>query len=838
MARVRASLERAAAMHRQASAAADVAGQALDHFTPDATPAQQYTAQHELAAALRAAAAGLVPGWLGAPLEAFPALSPLPVPGLADVTPRFVRVGMAQPLDDARFPAVVPLLGAGHLAINGDARDPRVAGLLTTLVLRLVAASPAGELKVLAVDSTGSIFGAFAPLIPAGVLAEPATDRAGFRAVLSEAEQWVRNPGRYTLLVVIAALPELTEGPELARLAMLAQSGPAARLHLVVAGWPPPPLTADTTQPPLAATTQITLRNPHAIVGDPPGASFGSRAALNCPVYLDSAPPPETIRRVCQSVAEQVVSNTPTLRDLLPESLWQNSSADGLAVDAGEAGSHPVTLRLADLTPHWLIGGRSGAGKTAFLINVLYSLAARYSPAELTLYLLDFKEGVSFTEFTPTVRDPSWIPQARAVGIESDREYGLAVLRELDAEMSRRGEAFKQAGVSRFVDLRASTPSPRIVCVIDEFQVLVQGNDRLARDAVALLESLARKGRSYGIHLILASQTVRGVESLYAKRDSIFGQFPVRVALPGGGDVLDPLNQAADALGLGHAVVNTAGGLGGPNGVNRAHERMISFPDPHADPVALSTLRHRLWQARPEGSQPPYVFAGYADQYLPEAVPATSRPVAYLGRAIDVPLSLAGYPLDTSPGRHLAILSPGPGGAAVLAAAARSLGLQHKPGTVRFAVAGLVESTEAVVTRTVKELRAAGHQVSEVDGAGLHKLAADPELAGAYLVGFGLDAAPGGVDLRPVLRDGPARRTHLLGWWRGLRRFADDTGGSSAREDVAGLVLLDIPATDAALLTSDATLDWQPRANRALLYDRHAGRAEVFVPFTEPGHLT
>ncbi len=145
-------------------------------------------------------------------------------------------------------------------------------------------------------------------------------------------------------------------------------------------------------------------------------------------------------------------------------------------MEVGEAGGNAVSLRLADLTPHWLVGGRSGAGKTAFLINTLYGLAARYSPDELTLYLLDFKEGVSFTEFTPTDRDPSWIPQARAVGIESDREYGLAVLRELDAEMTRRGEAFKRAGVSRFVDLRAeSGPLPRIVCVIDEFQVLLQG---------------------------------------------------------------------------------------------------------------------------------------------------------------------------------------------------------------------------------------------------------------------------------------------------------------------------------------------------------------------------
>ena len=45
----------------------------------------------------------------------------------------------------------------------------------------------------------------------------------------------------------------------------------------------------------------------------------------------------------------------------------------------------PLVLRFNDLTPHWMVGGRSGAGKTAFLINVLYGLGARYSPAEMAL---------------------------------------------------------------------------------------------------------------------------------------------------------------------------------------------------------------------------------------------------------------------------------------------------------------------------------------------------------------------------------------------------------------------------------------------------------------------
>ena len=88
-----------------------------------------------------------------------------------------------------------------------------------------------------------------------------------------------------------------------------------------------------------------------------------------------------------------------------------------------------------------------------------------------------------------------------------------------------------------------------------------------------------------------------------------------------------------------------------------------------------------------------------------------------------------------------------------------------------------------------------------------------------------------GADLRRILRDGPAGRTHVIGWWRGLRRFGEDTGGSAGRDDVAGIVLLNVPATDAALFLGETDLDWHPGPNRALLHDRHVSRTEVIVPF-------
>ena len=351
MARLRTSVDRAAGLHRHAAGLVTFAGQALDQYAPAAAPVEQYAEQHLLAARMRADTAVFAPGWVGAPLDA---MSPnTPIGGA--LIPTHVQVGQAHPLDDARFPVVVPLLGVGHLAVDADARDPRVAGLLRSLLLRLLAAAPPATILIRAVDAAGAgtTLDAFTGI--AEIMPPPATDWIGLQAVLTEAEEWVRaaeraaepvtaavglpqgglqphdgtppqdrtadlSPPRH-LIVLIASLPELTEGADLVRIAALAKAGPDARLHLVVAGWPPPPLTAETTQPPLPRSTQVTVRNPYAWVGNPPGDSFAAQRTrpgapaggagimpgrLNAPMYLDPDPPVELIHRVCEQVAVQL----------------------------------------------------------------------------------------------------------------------------------------------------------------------------------------------------------------------------------------------------------------------------------------------------------------------------------------------------------------------------------------------------------------------------------------------------------------------------------------------------------------------------------------------------
>ena len=623
-------LDQAASLHRHAAALVQAAVRALDGHVP--MPRNDIAEQHDLSMRLREAAADLAPGWLGARLtDSFEA------PLGEHRRPQFVRIGTGHPLDEVEFPAVIPLLGTGHLTFSADSRDPRVGGALRAVLLRLLATAPAGTLIVRAVDVVGgSLFAPFHALADAGVMPPPVTDHAGLRSILAEAEHWVRpgepdnrrrpaaKPRRRdcTMLLIVASLPSAVTADDLTRISALAQAGPAAGLHMIIAGWPPLPMGPQPPTAPLPSCTHVSLRTTHTLLGGMPFAMGPPPAAprptdtwtgLTVPVQLDADPGPELLQRVCGELAQRCAAQGSThLMDLLPDPdhWWAESSAEGISTTVGLAGQTPVTLHFTDLTPHWLVGGRPGSGKTAFLINVLYGLCTRYDPDELQFYLLDFSGSGALRQFTPTDDDPSWLPHAIEVGVGGDRASGLAVLRSLDQELNRRIALLNDAGVSRFGQLRAAGALiPRIVCVVDEFQNLLVGTDEIAIQSTALLESAARQGRSVGIHLVMCSHAARS--------GALFGQFLVRVALPGGGDVLEATNDSAASLPLGVAVVNTAGGLGGPRGATRGHETTIRFPDPLSDTQVLSALRQRLWRAREPASAPPLVHAGLPAPRLP-----------------------------------------------------------------------------------------------------------------------------------------------------------------------------------------------------------------------------
>jgi DNA segregation ATPase FtsK/SpoIIIE, S-DNA-T family len=238
-------------------------------------------------------------------------------------------------------------------------------------------------------------------------------------------------------------------------------------------------------------------------------------------------------------------------------------SSEGLSIPLGRAGATKLQdLRLGEGTKqHVLIAGRTGSGKSTLMHVLVTAAAAWYDPTQLELYLVDFKKGVEFKTYAT-----HHLPHARVIAVESDREFGLSVLRRLDEELSSRGEAFRKAGVQSLAEYRKARPelkSPRVLLVVDEFQELFVEDDKIAQQASLLLDRLVRQGRAFGMHVILGSQTLAGAFSIAR---STMGQMGVRIALQcSEADsylILGDDNPAARLLARpGEAIYNDASGL-------------------------------------------------------------------------------------------------------------------------------------------------------------------------------------------------------------------------------------------------------------------------------------
>jgi DNA segregation ATPase FtsK/SpoIIIE-like protein len=191
---------------------------------------------------------------------------------------------------------------------------------------------------------------------------------------------------------------------------------------------------------------------------------------------------------------------------------------------------------------------------------LITSIALNYSPEEVELYLIDFKKGVEFKTYAS-----HRLPHARVIAIESEREFGLSVLEGLHQEYEQRGDHFRNAAVNGLKAYREATGQqmPRILLLVDEFHKFFIEQDKIATRAYQLLELLVREGRSAGIHVLLASQTLTGSASL---PNSIKEQIGIRVALQcSEADsrlILSDDNPAARLLSRpGEAIYNEANGL-------------------------------------------------------------------------------------------------------------------------------------------------------------------------------------------------------------------------------------------------------------------------------------
>jgi len=616
----------------------------------------------------------------------------------------------------------------------------------------------------------------------------------------------------------------------------------------------------------------------------------------DCRLDIDSLPTVQRFNHILQEIgtgskaASEV--KVPFERISPPQDKWwrneewwrgnqsHGNMRDGISVPLGRAGATKLQLmemgKQNSTAHHALVAGKTGSGKTTLLHVLITNLCLTYNPNEIELYLVDFKT-VGFTPYTNFN-----LPHIRVVAIQSEREFGLSVLRKLDHELVRRKDVFRQANVQDINQYRKARPNermPRILLLVDEFQEFFIEEDDIKRNAEIFLERLVRQGRGLGIHILLGSQSLSGTSSLPL---ATLGQMDIRIAMRceerDARLILSEENPAARLLSRpGEAIYNAANGL--EIGNNKFQCAWLSDDELKSRLAQIELFAQQPGQRALIPSEEPLVFDGnaYAEvaknklfKHILESPhwSAPSRAVsAWLGEPIEIkdPTSIQ---FRSQAGNNFLIVGQQEEIAlGMMTTALFSLAAQYAPGKVNFYVvdfspadaphAGFFEQAVGLLPHDVKIINRRGllpliTKISDEvqDRTESHASTHTP----IYLFIYGLHRAR---DLRPsedfsfssfgaggtsqpspakqfatILRDGPDIGVHTLTWCdtltnlnrtleRGaLREFEMRAVFQMSTEDSNNLI--DLPSAS------------KLGTYRALLFSEETGRAEKFRPYRLP----
>jgi hypothetical protein len=485
-------------------------------------------------------------------------------------------------------PAFVHWPVDASLVVKTSAEQKEVSSaMLQAVMLRIATAIPPGQSRFTIIDplGLGKQFAGFMHLadhdellVTSRIWTEPPLIEEKLADITEQMEvviqKYLRNEyssiGDYNAdaevpepykFVCVANFPANFTETSARRLASIAASGPRCGVYVIVSVDPKQMMPAGFSLAELEQhATVLTLKDGTFTWTDPEFSKW--------PLTVEQAPSDEVFTTIIQRVgkAAKAAKRVEVPFDRVApqeEDWWKGSTASEVLAPLGPAGAKKLQyLRLGKGTSqHALIAGKTGSGKSTLMHAMITSLALQYSPNEIQFYLIDFKKGVEFKLY-----DHYKLPHARVIAIESEREFGLSVLQQLDAELKRRGDLFRELSVQDVAGFRKTghaDPMPRILLLIDEFQEMFVEDDKLAQDASLILDRLVRQGRAFGMHVLLGSQTLGGSYSLPR---ATMGQMAVRVALQcneaDSSLILSEDNTAARLLTRpGEAIYNDANGM-------------------------------------------------------------------------------------------------------------------------------------------------------------------------------------------------------------------------------------------------------------------------------------
>lgn len=442
-------------------------------------------------------------------------------------------------------PVVTPLIGGGRaLVVNsaGEGHLETAIGLLQSLVVRTAVTFPQQARYVL-IDPGGNGL-AFpmtrhltnATLVGSDVRRHLDDVSAHVQRIVSTYLDAANTSfedlpdemrlGETYQLVVAADFPNGYDVRSAEALQQLARHGPRAGVYVIVH------VNRDRLRDAPPEIARLTFDGAHVIdIGDE-RIAIGDAAGT---VAFDPAPAAAIQEAVLQRIAalppRDRAIKWEELHSLKETSWWQEKSDQQIRATLGRHGAGEVLdvwfghdAHQLRSCVHGVLGAMPGAGKSTLLHNLICTLAVRYSPEELSLYLIDGKYGVEFQPYRN-------LPHAQVVSLHTSPAMARSVLDDLVAEMARRNGLFADYGVVDLPGYRSlGSPSgklPRILLVVDEYQQLFEG-DRNGDASNAFLR-LSQQGRSAGIHFLLSSQRFDAGAMLH--RNEIFGNVHLRLAM-------------------------------------------------------------------------------------------------------------------------------------------------------------------------------------------------------------------------------------------------------------------------------------------------------------------
>lgn len=210
----------------------------------------------------------------------------------------------------------------------------------------------------------------------------------------------------------------------------------------------------------------------------------------------------DKIIKITQSKnGRRIIIHTVAPRLTIPSVMyWQDKclSKESFVLILGESLTGQETVNLAKI-PHILLGGASGSGKSVLLKLLLMECLKKGAE----VYIADFKGGVDFSSI--------WHKKCHLCFDENEL---LELLTGLTDELQRRKTIFRKTECANIDEYNAATSSnlKRMIFACDEIAEVLDktGLSKKKKELISQIESqisiIARQGRAFGIHLILATQ--------------------------------------------------------------------------------------------------------------------------------------------------------------------------------------------------------------------------------------------------------------------------------------------------------------------------------------------